>query len=262
MEKYYRFEMTEMAAGRLKSSQNYQRGVSGKHVLEISKNFEWDIVTPIRVSERGGVYYVFDGQHTLASIKSKYGDDVIVPVQLYRGLTYEREAELTAKLDRFRKKMKRIEVDNALLESGDNDRERFVSLCNDLGWNVAFNTRITNKQFYVQNPSYVFEMVYMKHGAAYTGRFLNLFTNAFSGDCSAMRSPIQRGINLFMESYKDEYSDATLTRALRGKEPDIIIGNMKDDTKHTGDKRYAHTILLYYNKVTNKKLKSKFERGE
>ena len=261
MERYFTYEMTQMPCKRLKSSQAYQRPISPKHVKDITENFEWNCVAPIRVSDRGGVYHVFDGQNTLSAIKTLFGDEVIVPVILYKNLSYEEEARLTAILDKYKRKMTCLEVDNALLESRDNDHVEFVSLCASCGWEADFSVNVVHKNYYVQNCSFVFKSVYMKHGAEFTRRYLDVFTQAFDGDCDAMRSPIERGLLKFMEVYEGEYSDKTLIRSLRGKEPGIIIGNMKDDVKHNGDNKYGYTILVYYNKASHaKNLPSKFEK--
>ena len=261
MEKYYSFKMTEMKVSRLTSSQDYQRRISPKQLKLIQNNFNWNCVTPIRVSSRDGRYYVFDGQHTFSVIKAMYGDNVVVPVQLYEGLTYEDEAKLTAILDRYRQKMRQSDVDNALAEADEEDHKNFVTLCESVGYSVHFGTLNTHKDYFLQNASWVFNNVYMKHDGVFLGKYLAVFTNAFDGSCDYQRSPMQKGIYAFMRTYYNEYDQKTLVKALTGKELAYVKMNANNDVDHIGDDRYAYVILLWYNKVASnsKKLPDKLK---
>ena len=57
----------------LVSNQEYQRNLSTSHIRRTVENFDLYQINPVKVSRRGGINYVFNGQHTidmmLATIK-------------------------------------------------------------------------------------------------------------------------------------------------------------------------------------------------
>ena len=257
--KYFQYELTIMNASELKSGQAYQRPISPKRIRQIREHFSWNLVNPIKVSDRGGVKYVFDGQHTLTVIKANFGDDTMVPVMRYTGLTYEKEAELAARSDENRRTMARHEIDNALTEAGDKEHTKFIEACGEFGWVAEFSNSITRKNYYVQNPSMVFREVYLKHGKLFLKQFLDIFEKSWGGDPDSMRAGIEKGIIKFMELFDGQYESKTLVKALSGVNTSIIDKNAKNDFTRRGVMRYAHTIWLMYNKVSkNKKLADVF----
>ena len=255
MAQNYKYTMANMKASMLTSGQAYQRPISPSMVRNITKNFNWNLVNPIKVSHRSGKYYVWDGQHTLTSIITLFGEEAVVPVCIYEGLSYQDEAYLAAIADENKKKMKEVEKDNALFESKDEEIESFVSICEGIGWNVAFNTGVTGKKYYVQNPSWVFRSIYKKHGIRFTSDFLNIFSEAFGGDPDYMRSPMMRGILNFMEHYEDQYDYNTLVKAVSGIEVSILKDNAHGDHVRSGNDRFGNYIYLKYDKKASGKKK-------
>ena len=49
----------------LVSSQEYQRGKSERHIKRAAENFDAYQINPIKVSQRDGINYVVNGQHTM-----------------------------------------------------------------------------------------------------------------------------------------------------------------------------------------------------
>lgn len=253
--RHYKFTLTNMKASMLTSGQAYQRPISPKRIKKITDNFNWNLVNPIRVSHRIGKYFVWDGQHTLTSIITLYGKDVEVPVCVYDGLTYQDEAYLAALSDDNKKKMAMVEIDNALLESNDHEHQEFVEICNEFGWNVDFSSGITCREYYVQNPSWVFRSVYRNKGKEFLKTFLSVFDKAFHGDPNAMRSPAEKGICTFMKHFEGQYDFETLVDSLRGVDVTVINDNAVNDHVRFGDDRFAYDIFLRYNKKATQKKK-------
>lgn len=75
----------------------YNRGVDGNKVKKILAEFDDDLVNAIKVSYRDNHFHIIDGQHTLAAMRTKYGDNVEVWCKVYYGLTLQEEAELYLK---------------------------------------------------------------------------------------------------------------------------------------------------------------------
>ena len=55
----------------LVSNQNYQRPLSEGHIKKALEEFDVYQINPVKVSRRGGVNYVFDGQHTIEIVASE-----------------------------------------------------------------------------------------------------------------------------------------------------------------------------------------------
>lgn len=248
MEKYYLFRNEEIQAGRLVSNQGYQRPISPKELKEIIDNFDWNLVNPIKVSLRNGSYYVWDGQHTLTSIISLYGNTTIVPVQVYEGLTYEKEAELVAKQDEFKRKMSKTDQNNAYLESKEKTRVDFAKVCKEVGFMAMFDSCHTKKVGYVQNTTFVYEKVYMKYGEEMLKDFLMVFKLAFNSEPDAQRSHTQMGLLRFMTLYKGEYDFRRLVDVLTGLSPSIIKKNANNDRTHTKADAVCLLFVELYNK--------------
>ena len=57
----------------LVSNQDYQRSLSPAHVAKAAAEFDIYQINPVKVSRRGGVNYVFNGQHTIEIVAAVSG---------------------------------------------------------------------------------------------------------------------------------------------------------------------------------------------
>lgn len=85
----------------LVSNQDYQRNLSVKHVQKAASHFDLFQINPVKVSRRGGINYVFNGQHTI-EIVALVSDSRETPVwcMVYENLEYMKEADIFANQDR------------------------------------------------------------------------------------------------------------------------------------------------------------------
>ena len=75
--------------------ETYQRELSPDRVRRIVKAFDERIANEPKVSYRGGHYYVFDGQHTIAARKLRNDNqDLKVRCKVYFGMSDKDEALL------------------------------------------------------------------------------------------------------------------------------------------------------------------------
>jgi len=90
-------EMTLSSRELIVPSSSYQRPFRPEHAMAITNKFDEHLANEPKVSYRGGNYYVFDGQHTIAARKNlNGGNDVLVKCKVYYDLTEEDEALLFA----------------------------------------------------------------------------------------------------------------------------------------------------------------------
>ena len=81
----------------LVSNQEYQRNISQSHVENAAAHFDLYQINPVKVSRRGGVNYVFNGQHTIEIVALVSGSrDTPVWCMIYDDLNYEHEADIFA----------------------------------------------------------------------------------------------------------------------------------------------------------------------
>ena len=92
-----KFKYCQLNARLLVVDKAYQREIQQDRVKRIVANFNPALVNPIKVSHRDGRYYVFDGQHTLASLRMQnHSPSLMVDCKVYEGLSQEDEARLFA----------------------------------------------------------------------------------------------------------------------------------------------------------------------
>ena len=81
----------------LVSNQEYQRNLSQKHIRRTVANFDLLQVNPVKVSRRGGINYVFNGQHTIEIVAAVSGSrDTPVWCMVYDNMDYTLEADTFA----------------------------------------------------------------------------------------------------------------------------------------------------------------------
>lgn len=246
-------------ASKLISSQSYQRPVNQKNVKCIKEGYVKELVNPVKVSLRNQKYYVFDGQHTLTVLTEMFGSNCIIPCIVYTGMTYEREAELFAKQDEFKKKLNAREQYKALYEGKDEEMTRFVNICTECGF-VCNLSGGSSAPLKISNVKYMYEVVFKKRGEKHLRRLLGVLKGAYPEDKDGMNDNIIKGLDIFMTMYDGEYSDENLVNSLRKVSPVVIRRNAGADMTHSGATRYAVQIFDLYNKgkTAKAKIRSKF----
>ena len=105
----------------LYSGQPYQRPVKDPVVDKLVREWDPRLLTPLVVSYREGRYNLVDGQHRICAMRKKNGGkDMMALCHIYKGLTYEQEAELYYKMDRAKGHLRLAHATKALVESGSN----------------------------------------------------------------------------------------------------------------------------------------------
>ncbi len=73
----------------------YQRNISIRRVNELKRNFNIKLMKPITVNRRAdGKYYIIDGNHRVQVMRELYGDNVLIPCEVFSGLSCEEECDL------------------------------------------------------------------------------------------------------------------------------------------------------------------------
>ena len=105
----------------LVSNQDYQRDLKEGHIVNTARDFDVYQIRPVKVSQRDGINYVFDGQHTIEIVAAKSGSrDTPVWCMIYDDLEYKEEAHVFAEQQKHLKALSPFEVFKAHVEAGEN----------------------------------------------------------------------------------------------------------------------------------------------
>ena len=215
-----------LSTGELYSGQPYQRPVNDSAVDKLVREWDPRLLTPLVVSYREGRYNLVDGQHRICAMRKKNnGKDVTALCRVYRGLTYEQEAELYYKLDKAKGHLRLSHATKALVESGSNSEVMEIKrLLEDAGFVWALD-KPTGEAFEIGATRAVISAYHLLGGASFS-RMLTLMAQAWHG----------------------VPSDAAFIKRLSAVEPDEIIRRGKVDfSTNRAALRFARVIWDKYN---------------
>lgn len=237
-----------LSTGELYSGQPYQRPVLDRDVDKLVREWDPRLLTPLVVSYREGQYNLVDGQHRICAMRKKNnGKDVTALCRVYRGLTYEQEAELYYKLDRAKGHLRLSHATKALLESGsDTEIIEIKRLLEEAGFTWALD-KPTGEPFEIEATRTVIN-AYRQLGGASFSRMLNLIARTWHGAPSSVKASMLSGMALFLKTYETEFKDATFIKRLSAVDPDEIIRRGKVDfSTNKAALRFARVIWDKFN---------------
>ena len=242
------YEYTQLPSTLLESKIEYQRLLREDHVQEIVDNFDARLVNPLKVSNRDGHYYVFDGAHTLAALKqiNKF-DNFMVDCKLYHGLTFEDEAYLFAVQSGQKKEISKAARVKALTLAKDEkilDMEQRIEAA---GFRIRSN-RDTDKRHIacVAKLEKIYDV-----SPDLLSETLTLLMSAWRGAAWSLAANIIGGLALFIQVYGDEFSRERLVKQIC--DADLPALNLlRDNTSPNKDYAYAFALFKLYNKIGGK----------
>ena len=237
-----------LSTGELYSGQPYQRPVSDPAVDRLVREWDPRLLTPLAVSYREGRYNLVDGQHRICAMRKKNGGkDVTTLCRVYRGLTYEQEAELYYKLDKAKGHLRLSHATKALVESGsDTEIIEIKRLLEGVGFIWALD-KPAGEAFEIGATRAVINAYRLLGGAAFS-RMLGLIAGAWHGTPNSLKASIFSGMALFVKTYETELVDQTFIKRLSAVDPDEIIRRGKVDfSTNKAALRFARVILSKYN---------------
>ena len=175
------YEFVNLYPEQIKKDPKYQREIDVGRIKRITKNWDDDLVNPPKVSLReNGNYYVFNGQHTLAAWKKRYGNRPIL-CKVYRGLTEIEEKDLFVKQEGFSKAVGKIDKLRAEYNAGTPDVVEMVDCARIAGCIIDFEAQPTTAKNRVNAIATAYD-VYKSIGRDYFINALDILRRAFFGD--------------------------------------------------------------------------------
>lgn len=239
------YEILQVNSKRLFSDPTYQRCLDESRVRQIVKNFDPNLVNPIKVSYRSNEdrYYVFDGQHTLAALKLRHGGDLAVNCHVWHGLTPEDEARLFAQQNGISRNVNTMVKLKALYRAGDPDIKEFADATNTV---AHMNFTYGNGRNKIQACAKAYR-VYKTLGVDDYLVVLRILRDAWDGIEGGFNTELLGGMKIFHMTYKGQYNQKMLVRKLSKISPFEIIREGRVSWE-SSDAKYARQILRVYNK--------------
>ena len=237
------YEFTRLSSIALESDASYQRPIDAKRVARIVENFDARLVNPLKVSNRDGHFYVFDGAHTLAALKevSKF-ENFMVPCMLFHGLTYEDEAYLFALQRGESKEVAAAYRIRALILSNNENAGDFRKRTQDAGFRLApAHSAATCSIACVEKLWRIYEADPKLYSDT-----LNLLMECWHGEKWSLTANIIGGMAMFLQVYGGEYKRERFLKNVGGSDLAALNKNKTDNPKK--DYCYAFAMMKLYNK--------------
>lgn len=228
----------------LVSNQEYQRNLSLTHVRRAAESFDLYQINPVKVSRRGGVNYVFNGQHTIEIIAIVSGSrETPVWCMIYDDLDYTHEADVFANQQKFIKPLLPYEIFMANIEAG-NDKQLIIKdLVESYGMKIG-----EGKKPGIICAVATLERIHEKYGFQVLDRVLRLTISTWEGDINSFSMNMMMGIARLIMAYGDQLKDDLFQDRLGRMSVREIIRQSMD--RHSGSLGYAETMLMAYNRKT------------
>ena len=215
---------------------------------KIMREFNPDLVNPIKVAFIDGKYYCFDGQMTMKVLKARNGgQDLCVPCKCYYGLTDMDMANLFVNQNGTVSKVTVADKLRVMNNFGDPEAVAIVRQTEANGLEISWNLQKgRNAIMAVSTLIGCFrELNGMKNPEDF-GTVIRVIKGAWDGDPAGAQAEILKGVTLFVKSYKGEFDEGRLIKKLHDKLPADIIRDARAD-RSGGSRKFGIQILQIYN---------------
>ncbi len=226
---------------------SYQRRIDTERVKRIVNGFDPRLVNTVKVSNRDGKYYVFDGAHTLAALKRIHNDAVFeVDCKVYQGLTYEEEAYLFALQSGESKDVAFGVRMRAMLISGSAEAKAFRAHTAAAGLSLAESAGGSTKNVIAAIAKAY--RLYTSLGADNYEAMLRLIVDTWDGATWSLTSYILGGVAVFLREYGDDYIRTRFIKRLRSVGYEELRDEARRQQRSSSDIAHALALVKTYNR--------------
>ena len=225
----------------LVSNQDYQRALSQAHIARAAANFDLYQINPVKVSRRGGINYVFNGQHTIEIVALVSGSrDTPVWCMIYDDLNYQHEADIFANQQKYVKSLTPYEVFIANLEAGNDQQLLIRDLVESYGLKLG-----SSKNAGEICAVSTLESIYSKYGYHVLDHVLRLCIATWEGEDNSFSANILNALAKLIDVYGDKMNDETFREKLGVLSVKQLIRTAKE--RRPGALGVAEAMVLEYN---------------
>lgn len=242
----HNYEYVMLYPEQIKKEKKYQREIDENRIKKILKNWNDDLVNPPKVSLReSGIYYVFDGQHTLIAWKRKYGNTPIL-CKVFRGLTEKEEMELFVQQTGESKPVGKADKLRAKFKFGE---EKVVDMVNSAaiaGCVIDFDASPSNAKNRV-NAVVTAYAVYEQIGRDLFINTLDILRRSFLGEQQAFCDGFIKGMGYLFKHHSEKINVKKMVDAL-SNQPVQYYRQAANSLIGSVPVRYAKAFADQYNK--------------
>lgn len=231
----------------LETDPSYQRRMNAAQVDRIVAGFNPLLVNAVKVSQRDGHFFVFDGAHTLAALRRIHeGKPFMVECKVFSGMTYQEEAELfalqtgTSRTVSFDYKLR------AKLAAETPKEKAFLEATEAAGLHLSDVQRSSMR--YVIAAKATAQRIYDNYGADLYTDMLRLIVETWDAVEWSLSKPVLNGCAVFLNVYGDEYKRDRFIRKLAYTNADELAAIARRQNVKDQPRQYAMAILELYNK--------------
>lgn len=208
-------EIGSLNSSQLELDYSYQRPTEPGRVRSIVSQFDPALVNLLKVSARDGHYYVFDGGHTLAALRTINGNkDFPVLCKIYYGLTYEEEAILFAKQQGNAKKVGIPYKLRALEAAGDLEAVDFLERTRRSGFEITPGAR-TVRDGNITAVKRAYD-AYRQLGPERYEKMMRLVKETWNGEAWSVGQSMLGGVSEFYRIYGESIREHRFVSKLAG----------------------------------------------
>ena len=238
----HEFEYKLLRPSQIRVDPLYQRKLDPRRVERIIREFDGDIFNEPKVSYRDGVYWVFDGQHSLAVWMKVYGDDKPILCKVFKGMTWLDECEAFRKQNGIDKDPTTTDDLRAAYNAKVPEIVDMVDKTRMCGFVVDFVESKTPTRIVALSALH---RAYRTLGSDQFLEMMTVIKDSWYGDMDAVSAPILTGMTTFFKAYGGNFDPEALANSLKRITPAEIIRNGKSyrNRKNT----YSREIVKQYN---------------
>ena len=239
----------------LVSNQEYQRPLSEGHIRKTLEEFDIYQINPVKVSRRGGINYVFDGQHTIEIVASESGSrDTPVWCMIYDDLAYIEEAHVFADQQRHVKSLAPYETFHAHIEAGDSKQKLIEATVESYGLPIGKK----------MSPNCIravstLEKIFDKYGEKTLDRTIRLVVATWEGEGDSFSGSVLLGVARILDAYGDSLKDEIFKEHVGKVSVKWVMRTAKE--RHPGSLGYAEAMMVAYNQKNRYRLSMKKLHG-
>lgn len=228
----------------------FQNDPNPTRVSQIVENFDWNLLQPLDVSFRDGKYNVIDGQNRLYATLEKFKDSnktITVPCLVRYGLSESDEMTLFVNLAQLRRKVKPIEIYQALYGAKNKFIVDMVDTIRNVGFVFDFkDTKSAGRITAVKT----IHTIYGELGNNDFEKYLRLIYLTWNGDSRSLQQDMLKGMFEFYKCFVVNIDEKTFVKRL-GKLTAEEIGRLggRNVNRVNG---IAYSIMEQYNKGAKK----------
>ena len=222
----------------------YQREIDTRRVNKIVKEFNPNLVNPIKVSFRDGKYWIIDGHHTMmALIANNGGKDLVVECIVFYGMTWLDEVNYFLAQRGISRDVNINDRLRAMKNAGDPDVSNMVKLAEKCGFIIDFKgSKGPNKIVALSTLTKVYADMEPDEYVDYLG----LLKKTWGGSPDSLSREILQGFYIFYKTYAGKFNSKSFVTRLKKVAPYDIIRDGRSSLS-PGATKYARQILGRYN---------------